>query len=174
MAVMRVSALVLLLLGVNPFLYLNDSAARDARSAARPAAKRAVAPRTCEPALKRGVLPRWARTGSSSRRPRMPHAIGRKRRIAGLIFGNPLVSPPARMRSNKILWVSRAHVKPTGDLVIRAQRMRGQRRIGAAVRRRVAGGPGPSIIDLTAPGCWRLSLAWSGHRDHLDLRYRRR
>jgi len=170
MAVMRVSgpsALAFLLLGVSSFAYLNGSAAE-------PVAQGAVASRSCKPAIRHGVLPRWARTGFSSPRPRMPHAIGRKHRIAGLIFEYPLVSPPARKRSNKILWVSRLRVQQTGDLVIGAQRMLGRRRIGKAVKRSVDGGPGPSIIDLPAPGCWRLSLAWSGHRDTLDLRYRRR
>ena len=35
----------------------------------------------------------------------------------------------------------------------------------------VPGGPGPSIIDLPAPGCWTLHLSWSGHTDELQLRY---
>ena len=37
--------------------------------------------------------------------------------------------------------------------------------------RSVPGGPGPSIIDLPAPGCWTLHLSWSGHTDQLKLRY---
>jgi hypothetical protein len=37
----------------------------------------------------------------------------------------------------------------------------------------VRGGPGPSIVDLPSPGCWALTLRWSGHVDHLDLEYRR-
>jgi hypothetical protein len=40
------------------------------------------------------------------------------------------------------------------------------------VRRTVAGGPGPSIVDLPAAGCWRLALTWSGHTDTMDLVYR--
>jgi hypothetical protein len=35
----------------------------------------------------------------------------------------------------------------------------------------VPGGPGPSIIDLPAPGCWTLHLSWSGHTDKLKLHY---
>jgi len=35
----------------------------------------------------------------------------------------------------------------------------------------VPGGPGPSIVDLPAPGCWTLHLTWSGHTDELKLRY---
>jgi len=35
-----------------------------------------------------------------------------------------------------------------------------------------SGGPGPSIVDVPAPGCWRLTLSWSARRDSLDLQYR--
>jgi len=35
----------------------------------------------------------------------------------------------------------------------------------------VPGGPGPSIIDLPAPGCWTLHLSWSAHTDELKLHY---
>jgi hypothetical protein len=37
----------------------------------------------------------------------------------------------------------------------------------------VNGGPGPSIIDLPAAGCWRLDLRWAGHSDTVDIRYAR-
>ncbi|MEE3921497.1 hypothetical protein V2I01_34350 [Micromonospora sp. BRA006-A] len=40
------------------------------------------------------------------------------------------------------------------------------------VVREVAGGPGPSIVDLPAAGCWRLRLDWSGRTDTMDLVYR--
>jgi hypothetical protein len=42
------------------------------------------------------------------------------------------------------------------------------------VQRTVAGGPGPSIVDLPAPGCWRLTLRWAGRADQVDLAYARR
>jgi hypothetical protein len=35
----------------------------------------------------------------------------------------------------------------------------------------VPGGPGPSIVNLPQAGCWRLTLAWSGQTDTLDLAY---
>ncbi len=37
------------------------------------------------------------------------------------------------------------------------------------VRREVPGGPGPSELDLPAPGCWHLRLTWRGQSDTLDL-----
>jgi hypothetical protein len=32
-------------------------------------------------------------------------------------------------------------------------------------------GPGPSYVNLPAPGCWTLRLSWGGHTDRLMLRY---
>jgi len=129
--------------------------------------------RACRPALSKGVLPTWARTGFSDPRPKMPHVLGRSDEIAAVIFGYPLLSPPGKTRANKILWVSRRTVKPLSDLRIRAQRMRGTRRVGRHVVRVIRGGPGPSYVNLPSAGCWRLTLSWSGRRDSLDLEYRR-
>ena len=128
----------------------------------------------CHSAVHHGVLPTWARAGFSAPRPRLPHVIGRSGEIAALVFGYPLRSPPLEERGNKILWVSRRAVKPLSDLRIHAQRMEGRRRVGRPVTRVVVGGPGPSGINLPAPGCWRLTLRWSGRSDELDLRYVRR
>lgn len=128
----------------------------------------------CHSVVHKGVLPTWARTGFSDPRPRLPHVIGRSGEIAALVFGYPLRAPPGKDRANKILWVSRREVKPLSDLRIRAQRMEGRRRVGHPVTRVVVGGPGPSGIDLPVPGCWRLTLRWSGRTDALDLRYVRR
>ena len=98
----------------------------------------------CRSVVHKGVLPAWARTGFSDPRPRLPHVLGRSGEIAALVFGYPLRSPAQKDRGNKI---------------------------GHPVTRVVVGGPGPSGIDLPAPGCWRLKLRWSGRSDELDLRY---
>ena len=141
-----------------------------AQRSAAPAATQ-LSTKACKPAIDQGVVPVWARTGFSSPKPRLPHEVGRKNEIAALIFGYPLQAPPTKTRSNKILWVSRRPVQPLSDLRISAQRMVGARMIGKPLARKVAGGPGPSLIDLPA-GCWRLTLHWSGRSDSLDLRYR--
>ncbi len=125
----------------------------------------------CQSTARVGVLPPWARAGFSDKRPRMSYALGRSGRIAAILWGS-LNSPPASDHTNKILWVSHATAAAAGsDLRIEAQRMAGTERLGAPVNRRVTGGPGPSIINLPAAGCWRLTLRWSGWTDHLDLRY---
>jgi hypothetical protein len=129
--------------------------------------------RACRAQVTNGVIPSWARAGFSDPKPRMPHVLGASGNVVALIFGYPLYSPPLPKRSNKILWVARVQSQPLSDLHIRAQRMRGTRSVGPRVTRTVIGGPGPSIIDLPAAGCWRLTLRWSGRTDTLDLQYAR-
>jgi len=55
-----------------------------------------------------------------------------------------------------------------GNLVIEAE-LDGA---GITENRHVPGGPGPSIIDLPRPGCWRLALTWPEHTDTMVLGYR--
>ena len=45
------------------------------------------APESCRAVVDRGVLPRWARTGFSDPRPRMPHVVGREGQLAAILFG---------------------------------------------------------------------------------------
>jgi hypothetical protein len=119
----------------------------------------------------RGVLPVWARSGFSEAEPRVPHVLGRAGTITGILFGFPLRAPRPIGHSNKILWVSKLENVPITDLRISAQRMSGTQRLGAPVLRVLQGGPGPSIVNLPRPGCWRLTLRWSRHADWLDLTY---
>jgi hypothetical protein len=115
----------------------------------------------------RGVIPSWARTGFSEAEPKVPHVVGTGGQITAILFGDRLSSPPAKDRSNKILWVSREPVEGVTDLRIRAVDGKD------VVTRKVAGGPGPSIIDLPHAGCWHVSLAWANRRDTMTLRYNR-
>jgi hypothetical protein len=130
-------------------------------------------PALCAPAVDKGVLPTWARTGFSDAKPRIAHITGRSGTIMGILFVQPLESPPPKTHSNKILWVARVGTSRITDLRIAAQRMVGARSVGKPVTRVVNGGPGPSIIDLPAGGCWRLDLRWAGHSDTVDIRYAR-
>lgn len=120
-------------------------------------------------------LPEWARSGFSGDA-RATYAMSYGGQILGVLFGYPLSQPPSEGRNNKILWVagpaSQAPRDPSAgpdsnDLLIDAQ-LNGR---GEPVQRRIAGGPGPSIVDLPSPGCWRLSLRWGGRTDVMDLQY---
>jgi hypothetical protein len=99
----------------------------------------------------------------------MPHVMGQAGNIVAILWASrdALHSPPLQGRNNKILWVSRVPLSTADPLIIRAT-LAGSTRKATAY---VPGGPGPSIIDLPAPGCWTLHLSWSGHTDELQLRY---
>ena len=114
-------------------------------------------------------LPVWARSGFTPADLAMPHVLGEAGNIVAILWvpRHALHSPPLQDRNNKILWVSRVPVVAADPLVIRAA-LAGSTRTATVS---VPGGPGPSIIDLPAPGCWTLHLSWSGHTDELQLRY---
>jgi hypothetical protein len=97
----------------------------------------------------------------------MPYVVGDRGDIVAIVFGDPLLAPPDKERSNKILWVSRVPEQPGSPLKIEA-RLDGS---GTPVTREVPGGPGPSGIDMPKAGCWHLTLRWSGYVDRLNLRY---
>jgi hypothetical protein len=114
-------------------------------------------------------LPVWARSGFHPADVAMPHVMGAAGNIVAILWASrgALHSPPLPDRNNKILWVSRLPLVALDPLVIKAT-LAGSARTAAVS---VPGGPGPSIIDLPAPGCWTLRLRWSGHTDELKLRY---
>jgi hypothetical protein len=100
----------------------------------------------------------------------MHYELGGEHAIVALLWKFPLLSPPEKNVANKILWVSRLSTNGS-PLTISARRVTGTKLEGSIVHRTVAGGPGPSIIDLPTSGCWHLDLGWSGHRDSLVLDY---
>jgi hypothetical protein len=114
-------------------------------------------------------LPVWARSGFTPADMAMPHVMGKAGDIVAIMWASrdALHAPPLPDVRNKILWVSRIAPTEPGPLVIKAT-------LADSVRTAtvfVPGGPGPSIINLPAPGCWTLHLSWSGHSDELELRY---
>jgi hypothetical protein len=125
----------------------------------------------CAAQVHRDVLPVWMRGGFSGPRPRVPYVLGRNGAIGGVVFGDPLNSPPAQRKNNKVLWVPRHYSKTVAALWIRMQQMEGTRPVGAPIRKIIPTGPGPSYVDAPSAGCWRLTLTWSGRRETLDLDY---
>ena len=109
----------------------------------------------------RGVLPSWARTGFSEAQPKIPHVLGQQGRITAILFEDMLSGD----REKKVLWVAREPWTGTTDLKISARD--GQ----DVVQRTVAGGPGPSGLELPHSGCWHLTLHWADQEDTLALRY---
>jgi hypothetical protein len=99
----------------------------------------------------------------------MPHVMGEAGNIVAILWAprDALHSPSLPGRSNKILWVSRIPLVAPNPLVIKATLADSTRTATVSV----PGGPGPSTINLPAPGCWTFHLSWSGHTDQLKLRY---
>lgn len=97
----------------------------------------------------------------------MPHVLGPAGSIVAILWArsDALHAPPLPDRANKILWVSR--VSASGPMTIRAT-LAGSTRTATVD---LPGGPGPSYVDMPAPGCWTLHLSWGGHTDQLSLRY---
>ncbi|WP_432839706.1 hypothetical protein [Dactylosporangium sp. CA-092794] len=131
-----------------------------------PAAESPAAARTgCGSPVDTGPLPDWARAGFSGD-PSVPHVLGDRGTITAVLFGSPLTAARTDGKANKILWVAKESYPP-GDLTISAALDGTATTAGDTVE----GGPGPSIVDLPRPGCWRLTLTWPGHADTLDLTY---
>ena len=136
-------------------------AVRGSRSSHTPTGTRSA----CDGAVITSALPPWARGGLSPNSYVNPHVTGASGAIIGVLFTNPLRSPPASGTSNKILWIAKN--PGSGPLLIRAH-LEGSDQV---VTRTIAGGPGPSTIDMPAPGCWQLTLTWSAHTDTTALPY---
>lgn len=96
----------------------------------------------------------------------MPHVVGAEGNIVAILWATPdALHVPARAgRANKILWVSRVS---SGPMTIQAALVGGTRTATVTL----PDGPGPSYVNMPAPGCWALRLSWGGHTDQLSLRY---
>ena len=136
------------------------------------------AQKACRAVPRGDVLPPWARTGFSDPRPVVSHVMSDHGRIVAILFGSALYSPPSDEITNKILWVARPLTDPeqgTTDGAPTSLRILAELDgTDTVVEREVAGGPGPSTIDLPLAGCWRLTLQWGSdpeQQDTMDLRY---
>jgi len=141
--------------------------------AANVTASRPAPAGACAAAVAYGPLPSWARMGFQPPTMAMPYVLGARGDIVAVLWArhDPLVTPAPANRNNKILWVSKTP-DPTGaSLQITARRLIGGTAAGPVQQRTVMGGPGPSIIDMPAAGCWQFTLRWGGHTDTVDLAY---
>ena len=164
-------AVLLVAAGATTWVLLDDPAGTP--RAANITASRPATADACASAVVYGSLPTWARAGFNPPTMAMPYVLGARGDIAAVLWArhDPLVTPAPANRNNKILWVSKTP-DPTGaNLQITARRLIGGTAVGPVQRRTVDGGPGPSIIDMPAAGCWQFTLRWSGHTNTVDLPY---
>ncbi len=124
--------------------------------------------------LQTGPLPEWARAGFTAADPSVPFAYGANGAVIAVLFG-PLSTPPAPGNANKILWIARPAVdETTSDGAVAPDPLRIRAELEGTtvtVDREIPGGPGPSTIDLPAPGCWTMHLTWGPNTDTISLRY---
>jgi hypothetical protein len=121
---------------------------------------------TCVP-LVQTPLPAWASAGFSNPDEPPPHALGQNGLIMAIIFG-PMDAHPDPDRSNKVLWAAKVGGDTPGQFTVDARLAGSTRQVHLALGL----APGPSIVDLPAPGCWRLDLRWGdGYRDTVSLQY---
>jgi hypothetical protein len=141
-------------------------------AALRPGREPVASAAGCVARVPAAVLPHWARAGFSGGSPRIPYVLSTNGDMVAVLFAQPLTSPAAADHNNKILWVARPG-QGSGDQAGSGSSLRIEASLsdGTSVTRTVPGGPGPSIIDLPKPGCWHLTLRWSGRTDDLDLGY---
>ena len=119
-----------------------------------------------------GPLPVWARGGFHPPGVSIGDVLGVHGDIVAILWGGPttsLYAPPRTDQNNKILWVARLPlpVMSLSPMTIRAT-LTGTHLVA---RRELPTGPGPSFVDLPAPGCWTLNLSWAGLQDQVDLWY---
>lgn len=119
-----------------------------------------------------GPLPVWAQGGFHPPGQSIGHVMGVRGDIVAILWGGPktsLYAPPLKDQNNKILWVARLPlpVMSVSPMTIRAT-LNGTHIVASRV---LPYGPGPSSVDLPAPGCWTLNLSWAGHQDQVDLWY---
>lgn len=135
------------------------------RPAATNTAAVATPPSACHP-LETGPLPEFARAGFSSPEGN-PFALSTDGTMVAVVFANPLVSPATPDRGNKILWVPLEIPAATDTLMITGH-LEGT---DLTTTVNIGTAPGPSYVDMPAPGCWRLDLKWGNHSDSMYLRW---
>jgi hypothetical protein len=117
----------------------------------------------CARNVSTAALPSWARAGFAPAGLHTPHVVSQHGQIIGVLFVTLRVHQPAGTH-NKILWIAK---RGYGPLHIRAQ-LEGTSR---TVTRDLPNGPGPSYVNVPAPGCWTMQLTWSGYHDTIAFRY---
>ncbi len=133
----------------------------------------AKVPARCVPAaIHHGAPPPWTTPAWADSSPgfRVPYALASGDAAAAFFFAPRLRAGHPENPSNKVLWVVR-FPRNGNPLEITARLGRDPSRV---VRTSWSAGssPGeiyPSGVDLPAPGCWHLALAWGPHRASVDV-----
>jgi hypothetical protein len=115
-------------------------------------------------------IPPWARSANPPSG--VAHALSDDGNVAYFIFSDPMIAGHRTDRENKILWIVR-QPRDGQPLKITAT-LPGSTLDPVHYSFPADSAPGeiyPSVVDVPAPGCWHLELAWNGHRSSVDLGY---
>ncbi len=123
-------------------------------------------------AIHHGPPPAWTAGAwaDSSSGFSVPYSLATGGRAAAFFFADPLRAGHPANPANKVLWVVR-EPRDGMPLTIAARRA-GSRSPTVRITRPADSGPGeiyPSYVDVPQAGCWRLALAWNGHRAAVDV-----
>ena len=110
------------------------------------------------------MLPAWARAGFDPPTDPVSHWVGDEQAIVAVPFGWPLRDRQPQGRDNKILWIARSGQGPLSIVAV-------EQRTGESVTQELPQGPGPSVVTMPRPGCWRFTLRWADQHDELLVRY---
>jgi hypothetical protein len=130
-------------------------------------------PTGCVPAaVHHGRPPRWTASAWADSSPGFstPYALASGDAAAAFFFSDPLRPARSKTDANKILWVMRypRHGQPL--TVTAVQPGTGTRPVRAQWSANAE--PGeiyPSSFEVPRPGCWRVTIAWAGHRATVNL-----
>lgn len=116
-----------------------------------------------------GSAPRWA---SAANPPPIRYALAEGERVAGFLFGYPLMAGNPQPYSDKILWVV-ASSRDGMPLRLTGHPLGAVKPVVSSTwpADSTPGEIYPSEIEVPAPGCWQFSLSWNGHTDTIDLWY---
>ena len=133
----------------------------------------ATGPSGCVPAtIHNGAPPRWTAAAWASSSPdfRVPYALASGDVAAAFFFAPRLRAGHPENPSNKVLWVVRLP-RNGHPLQITARLGRDPSRVvhSSWPANSSPGEIYPSAVDLPAPGCWHLALAWGTHRAGVDV-----
>ncbi|BCJ45730.1 hypothetical protein GCM10010168_58500 [Actinoplanes ianthinogenes] len=121
----------------------------------------AVSSAECNAGISTEALPVWAREGFNFDGSGVPHRLGDQGGLMAILFAPPKADP---VDGTKILWVSRLPVETAAPLTVS-----GVRSDGLTATQELPNGAGPSAVKIPEPGCWDLTLTWSGHTDRMRL-----
>jgi hypothetical protein len=123
-------------------------------------------------AVHHGPPPAWTAAAWADSSPgfSVPYSVATGSRAAAFFFAKSLRAGHPTDPANKVLWVV-GQPRQGMPLTISARRI-GDRSPTVRISEPADSGPGeiyPSYVDLPRAGCWRLALAWAGHRAAINV-----